>query len=255
MDRTTPRLFRWDEVPDEQVTEHLSRKIVTGDRVMVAHIRLKKGCVVPLHSHEAEQLSFTFSGRLKFIINGETIVAGPGQLLMIPSWVKHEAVALDDVYEMDVFSPIRYDWLERTDSYFANAPTQAADYTNPATGSNPARLVEWSQVPVERITEMIDRAYVSGDRTTFCDFLLRKGAVVPTHQHESEQITWVRSGHLRLTVGEEVFDVREGSVLRIPSQLPHSAVAVEESKVIDLFSPRREDWIAKSDHYLRQGNR
>ncbi len=255
MDRTSPRLFRWDEIPDEKVTELLSRKIVTGERVMAAHIRLKKGCVVPLHSHEAEQLSLTFSGSLKFIIDGETIVAGPGQLLMIPSWVPHEAVALEDTYEMDIFSPIRYDWLERTDSYFTNPPTRAADFSNPASGANPATLVEWGTVPVEKLSDLIDRAYVSGDRATLCDFLLRKGAVVPTHHHESEQVSWVRSGHLRLTVGDQTFDVTGGAVLRIPSQIPHSAVAVEDSKVIDIFSPRREDWIAKTDHYLRQGNR
>lgn len=255
MDLASPRLFRWDEIPEEKVTESLSRKIVTGERVMAAHIRLKRGCVVPLHSHEAEQLSFTFSGALKFIIEGETIVAGPGQLLMIPSWVKHEAVALEDTYEMDVFSPIRHDWLEGTDSYFTNRPTRAADFINPASGANPAKLIQWSDVPIEKITDLIDRAYVSGDRATLCDFLLRKGAVVPTHHHESEQVTWVRSGFLRLTVGEETFDVSPGSVLRIPSEVPHSAIAIEDSTVIDVFSPRREDWIAKTDHYLRQGNR
>jgi len=255
LDLISPRLFRWDETPEEQVIERLTRQVITGERVMVALIRLKKGCVVPLHSHEAEQLSCTFSGALKFIIAGETIVAGPGQLLMIPSWVPHEAVALEDTYEMDVFSPIRYDWLERTDAYFNNQPTQKPDFTNPATGANPAKLIQWKDVPVEKITDSIDRTYVSGERITLCDFLLRQGAVVPAHQHESEQVTWVRSGHLRLTVGQETFEVKAGSVLRIPSQFPHSAVAVEESRVYDLFSPRRDDWAAKTDHYLRQGNR
>jgi quercetin dioxygenase-like cupin family protein len=255
LDLATPRLFRWDQTPVEQVTQQLTRQVITGERVMVAHIRLEKGCVVPQHAHEAEQLSFTFSGSLKFVINGETIVVGPGQLLVIPSWVKHEAVALEDTYEMDVFSPIRVDWLERTDSYFSNPPTQAADFSNPASAANPARLVTWSEVPVERLSGLIDRAYVSGERTTFCDFLLREGAVVPAHQHDNEQITWVRSGHLRLTVGGQTFEVTEGSVLRIPSQISHSAEAVAESRVIDLFSPRREDWIAKDDQYLRQGSR
>ena len=255
MDRSSARLFRWDDLPPEAVTALLSRKVISGEHVMAAHIELKKGCVVPLHSHEAEQLSFTFSGGLKFIINGETIVVGPGQLLLIPPWVKHEAVALEDTHEMDVFSPIRYDWLEGTDSYFRNAATQPVDLSNPATGANPARLVPWHEVPVEKISPFVDRAFVSGENTTFCDFTLRKNAVVPTHHHLSEQVTWVRSGHLQLTVAGELFDVRAGSVLRIPSNVPHSAFAVDDSKVIDMFGPRRDDWINKADDYLRQGNR
>ena len=255
MDRATPRTFRWDDLPREAVTDKLSRKIVTGEKVMMTHIWLEKGCVVPLHSHEAEQLSFTFSGALKFIINGETFVARPGQLLVIPPWVPHEAVALEDTYEMDVFSPIRYDWLERTDSYFKNPATQPAGLDNPASAGNPATLYQWSQVPVEKVTELIDRSFVTGQRATFGDFLLRKGSVVPTHQHEAEQLTWVRSGHLELTVAGELFDVPAGSVLRIPSQLPHSARALEDSKVTDVFSPRRDDWLAKTDDYLREGNR
>jgi quercetin dioxygenase-like cupin family protein len=255
MDLASPRLFRWDDIPWEPVTDLLSRRIITGERVMAAHIQLKKGCVVPLHSHEAEQLSFTFSGALKFIIDGETIVAGPGQLLVIPPWVKHEAVALEDTVEMDVFCPIRHDWLDKTDGYFKNPATQPLDLVNPATSTNPARLVPWSEVPIEPISDLIDRAYVSGQNATFCDFTLRKGAVVPTHQHESEQLTWVRSGRLDFTIGTETFLVTAGSVVRIPSNLPHSAVALEEAKAFDLFSPRRDDWINKTDHYLRQGNR
>lgn len=254
MDLTSPRMVRWDDLPWEAVTDSLSRRIVTGANVMAAHIHLKKGSIVPLHSHEAEQLSFTFSGALKFIIEGETFVVGPGHLLVIPSWIKHEAVALEDTHEMDVFSPIRHDWLNKTDSYFKNPPTQPVDFANPATGGNPARLVPWHEVPVEAISDKIDRAYVSGERATFCDFTLRKGSIVASHQHPSEQVTWVRSGHLRLTVGGQQFDVTGGSVLTIPPNVPHSAVAAEDCKVIDLFSPRRDDWTAKDDHYLRQGN-
>lgn len=255
MDLDSARLFRWDDVPEEAVTPMISRKVITGANVMIAQIRLKKGAVVPLHSHEAEQLSLTFSGALKFIIAGETLVAEAGQLLMIPSWVKHEAVAVADTYEMDVFSPIRHDWLNKTDSYFANQPTQAADFTNPASGSNPAKLVTWDQVPVEALSPLTDRAYLSGERATLCDFLLKKGSVVPIHHHESEQISWVRSGHTRLTVAGQVFDVTAGSVLRIPANLPHMAEAIEETRVYDFFSPIRTDWINQTDQYLRQGNR
>ncbi|MBM4186021.1 MAG: cupin domain-containing protein [Gemmatimonadetes bacterium] len=255
METTSPRLVRWDDLPWEMVTDMLSRRIVTGEKVMAAHIHLKKGCVVPRHSHEAEQFSYTFSGALKFVIAGETFVARPGQLLIIPAWEPHEAVALEDTHEMDVFSPIRYDWLSKTDSYFKGPATQPADLNNPATSANPARLVNWSEQPVERISEQIDRVYQSGANITFCDFTLRKGAVVPAHHHESEQLTWVRGGRLRFTIADETVDVAAGTTILIPSNVPHSAVALEDTKAIDLFSPRREDWIAKTDHYLRQGNR
>jgi len=239
----------------EAVTDQLSRKIVTGEKVMAGHIWLARGCVVPLHSHEAEQYSYIFSGALKFIIEGQTIVVEPGQVLVIPSWVKHEAVALEATFEMDVFTPIRTDWLDRTASYFKQAPTQAPTFTNPATETNPARVYRWDQVPVDAMTPSIDRAYLSGERATLASFTLRRGAVVPTHQHESEQLTWVREGHLQLTVAGQVFEVPAGSVLRIPSNVPHSAVAIDTTTAMDLFSPRREDWISQQDQYLRAGHR
>lgn len=255
MDLGTTRLFRWDELPMEAVTDMIARKVITGEKVMAGHIWLKKGCVVPQHQHEAEQYSMVFSGALKFIINGQSIVVGPGQMLVIPSWVPHEAVAIDETYEMDVFSPIRYDWLERSDSYFTNPPTQPAGFDNPATGDNPARLIQWAEVPKEPLTPLIDRSFVSGERATVCNFLLRKGAVVPSHQHESEQLTWIRRGHLRLTVAGQPFEVPAGSVIRIPSHAAHMAEAIEETEATDLFGPRREDWMAGTDQYLRQGNR
>ena len=251
MDLGHPRLFRWDELPMEAVTDMLSRKIITGEKVMAGQVWLKQGCVVPQHSHEAEQCTIMFSGALKFIIGGETMVVGPGQMLVIPPWVKHEALAVEDTYEMDVFAPIRWDWLEKTDSYFTQRPTQAADFTNPATAANPARLIRWDEIPAEAVTPLIDRRYESGDRATVAMFRLRRGGIVPTHQHEAEQLTWVRSGRLRFVVGTEHFEVTGDSVLRIPSNVPHSAEAIEDSEATDMFSPRREDWITKNDQYLR----
>lgn len=255
MDLTTPRVFRWDDLPQEAVTQQLSRKIVTGAEVMAGHIWLAEGTVVPLHSHAAEQYTCIFSGALKFIIAGQTIVVRPGDVLVIPSWVEHEAVALEPTYEMDVFTPIRTDWLDKTDSYFTQAPTQAASFTNPATADNPARVVRWDDLPVEAMTPMIDRSYLSGVRASLARFVMRRDAVVPTHQHESEQLSWVRAGCLRFEVAGQRFEVPAGSVLRIPANLPHSAVAVEPSEVMDLFSPRRDDWINQQDQYLRSGSR
>jgi quercetin dioxygenase-like cupin family protein len=164
-------------------------------------------------------------------------------------------VALADTYEMDVFSPIRHDWLNRSDTYFTNQPSQPSGFENPATEDNPARLVRWAEIPKEPLTPMIDRSFVSGERATVCNFLLRQGAIVPSHQHESEQLTWVRRGRLRLTVAGQPFEVGAGSVIRIPSRFPHMAEAIEETEATDLFGPRREDWATGSDQYLRQGNR
>jgi quercetin dioxygenase-like cupin family protein len=112
------KLHRWDEIELEKVTEMISRKIVTGEREMLAQIYLKKGALVPMHSHEAEQMTYVLQGALKFLIAGEEITVREGEVLHIPSWVEHQAEALDDTFELDLFSPIRHDWLDGTDSYF-----------------------------------------------------------------------------------------------------------------------------------------
>jgi quercetin dioxygenase-like cupin family protein len=111
-------LYRWDELALERVTEMISRKIITGEREMVAQIYLKKGALVPMHSHESEQMTYILQGALKFLVGGEEITVREGELLYIPSWVGHQAEALDDTFELDVFSPIRQDWLDKTDDYF-----------------------------------------------------------------------------------------------------------------------------------------
>jgi quercetin dioxygenase-like cupin family protein len=111
-------LHRWDEIALEKVTEMISRKIVTGEREMLAQIYLKKGALVPMHSHESEQMTYVLQGALKFLIAGEEITVREGEVLHIPSWVEHQAEALDDTFELDLFSPIRQDWIDHTDTYF-----------------------------------------------------------------------------------------------------------------------------------------
>lgn len=110
-------LFRWNEIPEEPLNPLLSRKLVTGDRVMMSHVILKKGCVVPAHQHENEQLTYILSGALKFVIDGKEIIVREGEVLVIPSDVVHAAVALEDTLDLDVFSPPRQDWLDKTDDY------------------------------------------------------------------------------------------------------------------------------------------
>jgi quercetin dioxygenase-like cupin family protein len=113
-------LRSWDDVPLEKVTDLLDRKLITGDRVMLAHVMLKQGCVVPRHSHENEQFTYILSGALRFLLGEdgtEEVIVRAGDVLHIPSNVPHEAHALEDTLDMDIFSPPREDWLNKTDAY------------------------------------------------------------------------------------------------------------------------------------------
>jgi quercetin dioxygenase-like cupin family protein len=112
--------YRWEEMPRESVSPMLDRSLITGDRMMLAHVYLKKGCVVPKHSHENEQFTYILQGALRFWIGddgGEEVVVRAGEVLHIPSNVPHKAEALEDTLDVDVFDPPRQDWLDKTDSY------------------------------------------------------------------------------------------------------------------------------------------
>ena len=95
-----------------------SRKIVTGEREMLAQVYLKRGCLVPMHAHESEQMTYILQGALRFLVGGEEITVREGEVIHIPSSVAHQAEALEDTFELDVFSPIRQDWLGHTDEGF-----------------------------------------------------------------------------------------------------------------------------------------
>jgi len=112
------RLHRWDEIALEKVTELVSRKIVTGEREMLAQVYLKRGSVIPMHAHESEQMTYVLQGALKFSVGGEEITVREGEVLHIPSRIPHQAEAIEDTFSLDVFSPIREDWLAHTDDYF-----------------------------------------------------------------------------------------------------------------------------------------
>lgn len=113
------RRFKWDDMPVEQVTDALSRRLITGDRMMIAHVYLDKGAIVPMHSHENEQITYIIEGALRFWIGEEEeeLVLRSGEVLHIPSHVPHKAEALEDTLDVDVFSPPRQDWLSGTDDY------------------------------------------------------------------------------------------------------------------------------------------
>ncbi len=116
----TVKWYRWDDMPKENVTEMLDRRLITGDRMMLAHVYLKKGAIVPRHAHENEQLTYILEGALRFWIGedeSETLDVRAGEVLHIPSHVPHKAEALEDTLDVDIFSPPRQDWLNKTDDY------------------------------------------------------------------------------------------------------------------------------------------
>ena len=122
------RLHRWDEIALEKVTEMISRKVVTGEREMIGQIYLKRG------AHRADALAreraadLRAAGRAEVPDRRRGDHVREGEVLHIPSWVPHQAEALEDTFEIDLFSPIRQDWLDGTDSYFKDVPTPGPSY-------------------------------------------------------------------------------------------------------------------------------
>jgi quercetin dioxygenase-like cupin family protein len=108
---TTARVHRWDEIALEKITEMISQKIVAGEREMLAQIYLKRGALVPLHAHDSEQMTYILQGALRVLVGGEEITVREGEVLHIPSGLPHQAEALEDTLELDVFSPIRKEWV------------------------------------------------------------------------------------------------------------------------------------------------
>ena len=121
MAETAARHFAWSDVTEERVTDVISRKLITGDDMMIAQVFLKTGAVVPQHSHHNEQITYIISGALHFWIGADReheVVVRAGEVLHLPSNLPHEAKALEDTLDVDIFSPPRQDWLDGTDSYF-----------------------------------------------------------------------------------------------------------------------------------------
>jgi len=119
-DQAKVRHYKWEALPRERVTDKLERRIINGDRMMLTHVYLKKGCVVPMHQHENEQLTYVLEGSLRFTIGGDSqreIMVRTGEVLHLPSNVPHAAVAEEDTLDVDIFTPPRQDWLDKTDDY------------------------------------------------------------------------------------------------------------------------------------------
>ncbi|MCX7843659.1 MAG: cupin domain-containing protein [Clostridia bacterium] len=112
--------YKWEDVPIEKVNPMLDRRIITGERIMLAHVYLKKGCIVPFHQHENEQLTYILEGATLFWLgkeDSEPVLLKSGDVLIIPSNVPHKAQAVEDTLDVDIFSPPRQDWLNKTDLY------------------------------------------------------------------------------------------------------------------------------------------
>ena len=112
--------YRWDDLPKEPLKEDLSRRLIATERMMIAQVFLEQGCIVPLHSHENEQLTYILEGTLRFWLGedqSQMVDVAAGEVLQIPSWLPHKAEALESTLDVDIFCPPRQDWLDKTDDY------------------------------------------------------------------------------------------------------------------------------------------
>jgi quercetin dioxygenase-like cupin family protein len=112
-----PKYVSWNDVEREKLNPLIDREMITGQEIMIARVFIKKGGHVPLHHHRNEQLTYILEGALKFAIDGKEIVVRAGEVLCIPSNMPHEAWGLEDTLDLDVFTPPRADWLNKTDDY------------------------------------------------------------------------------------------------------------------------------------------
>ena len=112
--------YRWDDLPREELNPEIARRLITGDSMMIAHVYLKKGAVVPKHSHHNEQLTYILEGGLRFRLGedkSQHVDVLAGEVLHIPAHLPHTAEAIEDTLDVDVFSPPREDWLDGSDTY------------------------------------------------------------------------------------------------------------------------------------------
>ena len=108
---------KWNDVELEKLNPLIDRQMVTGESLMLARVILRKGAIVPEHSHVNEQVTYILDGALKFWIDNREIVVRSGEVLCIPPHMPHKAEALEDTVDLDVFYPPRQDWLSKQDAY------------------------------------------------------------------------------------------------------------------------------------------
>lgn len=118
------KYFRWKDIELENLNPLLQRQFVVGDTMMVARVLLKKGSYVPKHSHVNEQITYILEGALKFGIDGDEIIVSAGEVLCIPPNMPHDALAIEDTVDLDIFNPPRADWINKSDAYLRNLPSR-----------------------------------------------------------------------------------------------------------------------------------
>jgi quercetin dioxygenase-like cupin family protein len=109
--------IKWKDIEVESLNALIGRQLIVGTNLMVAHVLLKKGAKVPLHSHHNEQITYILEGALHFLIDNREITVSAGEVLCIPPYMPHEAVALEDTIDLDIFNPPRQDWIDKDDAY------------------------------------------------------------------------------------------------------------------------------------------
>jgi unsaturated pyranuronate lyase len=119
-------LYNWDRMDQEQITDLLTRRYICGDRVTLARFILKKGCAVSAHSHANEQMSTVLSGSMRFVVGGREVIVRAGETLHIPPHTEHSAEALEDTDALDVFAPVRQDWIDGRDAYLRGQAGQVS---------------------------------------------------------------------------------------------------------------------------------
>jgi len=117
---------------------------------------------------------------------------------------------------------------------------------------NTLEKTSWKTMQIEQMNDKLSRQMISGENATIAQILLKKGATVPRHSHMNEQYSWIISGALNFVFDDREILVGAGEILLIPANVAHSAVALEDTVDVDIFAPRREDWIRKEDSYLRK---
>jgi quercetin dioxygenase-like cupin family protein len=117
MSKPELKYLAWKDVEREQLNPHIDREMVVGNKIMLARVLMKKGAHVPMHHHHNEQVTYILEGVLKFNVGGKEILVRAGEVLCIPPNMPHEAWALKDTVDLDVFNPPREDWLNKTDDY------------------------------------------------------------------------------------------------------------------------------------------
>ena len=114
------RHYRWDDLPREELNPLIGRRLITGDQMMIAHVYLAKGAIVPTHAHMNEQITYILEGKLRFWLGDDgddRCDVSAGEVLHIPAHLPHKAEALEDTLDVDVFHPPRQDWLDGSDAY------------------------------------------------------------------------------------------------------------------------------------------